>query len=338
MKCVLVNGKGIEGLCFEERPLPAVSDHEVLVEVHAVSLNYRDLMVAKGQYDKKEHPPFIAGSDMAGIVKQVGTKVMSLKPGDRVLNAPFRHWPAGKLRADWAHTFIGGSGVDGVLAEYLCYPEQSLVKIPEHLNFVQASTLTIAGLTAWAALVTHGKTRPGDWVLLQGTGGVSIFAAQLAKHIGARTIMTTSNVEKANKINACMGIDHFLDYRDKAWPEKAKKLTGQGGVDVIVEVAGGESLSLSLKACNYGARISVVGILQGIESTINILDLLYHQVTVRGILMESTEELQALVHALNGNRITPYVDRVFSFEETKEAYSYMSEQQHIGKVVINLKA
>lgn len=337
MKCYTVNGKGINGLELIERPDPTIGEYDVLVDVHAVSLNYRDVLVALGKYDPGSHPPFIAASDMSGVVTKVGSKVSLFKAGDKVINAPFRFWPAGKLRREWAHSFIGGAGVDGVLAEKLSYPEHSLVKMPDHLTFAQASTLTIAGLTAWAGLVTHGKLLPGEWVLVQGTGGVSVFGAQLAKHMGARVIMTTSSVEKAKQLSEKIGIDHFLDYRDIEWPEAVKKLTGRAGVDVVLEVAGGESLGQSLKACGIGARVSVVGLLQGVESTISILDLLYHQISLRGILMESTQELHAFARALEANRIIPYVDRVFPFQEARQAYEYMAAQKHVGKVVIELK-
>lgn len=338
MKCYTVNGKGFDGLQLCDRPTPPIGDHEVLIDVNYVSLNFRDILIAQGKYDPASYPPFIAGSDMSGVVRQVGSKASLFKAGDRVINAPFRCWPAGKLNREWARTFIGGSGVDGVLAEQIAFPEQSLVKMPEHLSFAQASTLTIAGLTAWAAIVSKGKVRPGEWVLLHGTGGVSVFAAQLAKHMGARIIMTTSTIEKAHVLSEKLGVDHFLDYRDQDWPEKVKKLTDRNGADVVVDVAGGETLSQSLKACNYGARVMSIGVLQGAETRINIPDLLYRQITLQGVLMESTEELHALARALQANMIIPYVDTVFPFSHLAEAYAYMSSQKHIGKVAIALKS
>lgn len=337
MKCCLVSGQEIKDLKFSERLIPEIGEYDVLVEVQAVSLNFRDVLVALGKYDSKQYPPFIAGSDMAGTVKQVGNKVSLFKPGDRVINAPFRFWPAGKLCSEWAKTFIGGSGVDGVLAEFIAYPEQSLVSMPEHLTFPEASTLTIAGLTAWSGVVVHGKTRPGEWVLLHGTGGVSIFGAQLAKTLGALTIMTTSNVEKAKLVKNTVDINHFVDYRDPNWVENVRKITGNKGVDVVLDVAGGETLSNSLKACNYNARVSLVGLLNGTESKISVPDMLYHQVTIRGIFMESTEELKAFAKAIEVNKIVPYVDKVFSFDELHQAYDYMASQKHVGKVVIAMK-
>lgn len=339
MKHYLVDGKGIDSIQLSEKPLSSdLNDNDILVDAQAWSLNYRDLMVAKGEYQYKNQitAPFIPVSDMSGIVRAVGKNVSELKPGDKVLNAPFRHYPAGNLRASWVRTFVGGMGVDGVLAEQVIYPADSLVKVPDHLDFKEAATFTIAGLTAWSAIVTHGKTLPGEWVLLQGTGGVSIFAAQLAKAIGARTIMTTSSKEKADYVKKMFGVTATVNYHDTNWPDQVKDITQGAGVDVIVDVAGGEILSQSLRICNYGARVGVIGILSGQESKIHIRDLLTHQVQIRGILMESTEELRALMRAVDALKLKPAIDKTFSFLEVKEAYRHLESQKHIGKVVISL--
>lgn len=337
MKYYLVNGKGIDAISLSEKPSPAhLGDNEVLVDAQAWSLNYRDLMVAKGQYQYKgqDSSPFIPLSDMAGIVKEVGKNVIDLKVGDRVLNAPFRHYPAGNMRSSWARTFAGGMGVDGVLSEQVIYPTDSLVKMPAHLDFKEAATFTIAGLTAWAAVVTHGKTVPGEWVLLQGTGGVSIFAAQLAKAMGARTIMTTSSQDKADFVKKTFGVTATVNYRDANWADQVKEITQGAGVDVVVDVAGGDVLAQSLHICNYGARVGVIGILSGNESNIHIRDLLSHQVQVRGIFMESTAELRALMRAVEVLKLKPAIDKAFNFLQAKEAYHYLESQKHIGKVVI----
>lgn len=339
MKHYLVDGKGIDSIKLSEKTSPTIlGDFDVLVDAKAWSLNYRDLMVAKGQYQYKnqELPPFIPLSDMAGIVKALGSKVTDLKPGDRVLNSPFRHYPAGKLRSSWARTFIGGMGVDGVLAEQVVYPAEALVKIPEHLDYKEASTFPIAGLTAWSALVTHGKVQPGEWVLLQGTGGVSIFALQLAKAMGARTILTTSSKEKGDFVKKTFGATATVNYRDANWADQVKEITGGIGVDVAVDVAGGDILSQTLRICNYGARVGVIGILSGQDSNIHIRDLLSHQVQVRGIFMESTEELRALMRAVDAIKLKPVVDKAFPFTQAQEAYHYLEAQKHIGKVVITL--
>lgn len=338
MKCYLVDGKGIDNLKSVVRDSPALSDeNNALVSVKACSLNYRDLMIAKGQYGGKgsDYPPTIPLADMAGVIKAVGKNVSDLKPGDRVLNSPFRCYPAGSLRSSWARTFVGGMGVDGVLAEEIVYPADALIKIPEHLNFIEASTFPIAGLTAWAAISTHGKTKPGDWVLLQGTGGVSIFAAQLAHAMGAKTIMTTSSDEKAAFVKKHFHISATVNYKNADWTKQIKEITKGGGVDVIVDVVGGETLSQSLQICNYGARVAVIGVLSGQETNLRIRDLLQHQITLRGIFMESTEELRALMKAVDALQLKPAVDKTFPFSEATAAYRYLEAQKHIGKVVIS---
>lgn len=337
MKCYVVDGKGIANIALADRPLPKiVNENDVHIKVHACSLNYRDLMIAKGQYALGTYPPTIPLSDMAGLVIEVGSKVTKFRPGDRVLNAPFRHWPGGRLQKAWASSFIGGNGVDGVLAEQIVYPEDALVKVPLYLDMAEASTFTIAGLTAWAAVVTHGKTRPGEWVLLQGTGGVSIFAAQLARILGAKTIMTTSSPEKAKFVKSHFGIDETVNYRDADWYKQVKEITNGDGVDVVIDVTGGETLTNSLKICNFGARVAVIGVLGGHETVLPIRDLLKHQIAIRGIFMESAEELNALIQAAEAQNLKPQIDKVFSFEEVKEAYRHLEAQKHIGKVVIHL--
>jgi NADPH:quinone reductase-like Zn-dependent oxidoreductase len=329
---------GLEGLRVAEQPDskgPAAGD--VLVEVHSVALNYRDLLVAKGLYGGIPDRPFIPTSDMAGVVVTVGSGVTSFKPGDRVVNAPFRCWPAGMMRPEWLRTFIGGGGVDGVLTEQILYPADSLVKLPDHLSFDEGSTLTIAGLTAWAAVVTHGSTKPGEWVLLHGTGGVSIFAAQLAAQIGARTILTTSSPEKGKIVKERFGVTETVDYRESEWPKWVREITGGQGVDVVVESAGGPTIGQSIQACNYGGRVGVIGLLAGLEAEFNVVDLMVRQVTVRGIFMESAEELRLFARAMEVGRIHPHIDRRFSFNEAPAAYRYLESQKHIGKVVIRVR-
>ena len=337
MKVYQVDGKGLDGLQQVERPAPQdPGPGEVLVDVRAVSLNYRDLLVVHGRYGAPPDKPFVPASDMAGVVAKVGPGVTACQPGERVVNAPFRNWPAGTLRGDWARTFVGVAGVDGVLAEQILYPAEALVQLPSHLNFEEGSTLTVAGLTAWAGLVTHGRIRAGDWVLLEGTGGVSLFGAQLAQLFGARTVLTTASEQKAALAKQKLGVRHTVNYHDADWPQQVMKLTEGAGIDVVLEVAGGEMLAKAIKTCTYGARVSVVGILAGLESTVNIIDLLQRQITVRGIYMESTQELVALARALEAGQVHPWIDRVFPFEQARQAYEHLASQQHMGKVVIRV--
>jgi NADPH:quinone reductase-like Zn-dependent oxidoreductase len=338
MRCWTVDGTGLSGLRLENRAAPTLASNEVLVDVSAVSLNYRDLLVAKGEYGGTQDPPIVAASDMAGVVTQVGPDVTDFVVGDRVLNAPCKCWPAGTLNRDWSRTLVGGQGVDGVLAEQITYPAVSLVKVPAHLSFEEACTLTVAGLTAWAAVVTHGKTRPGEWVLIHGTGGVSLFAVQLAKTLGARVIVSTSSETKARQITEKLGVDRTIDYRREDWPRTVMEITGRKGVDVVVETGGGATLARTLQACGYGARVGMVGVLDGLESTINVFAVIMHQVTLRGIYMESAAELRSLVDAVETAELRAWVDRVFPFESAPEAYDYLRSQKHMGKVVIQVRS
>jgi NADPH:quinone reductase-like Zn-dependent oxidoreductase len=338
MKCYTVNGRGLDGLVLQNIDEPAApGSRDVLVEVHAVALNFRDLLVAKGAYGGTSEQPIIAGSDMAGVVLAVGSEVNEFKVGDRVLNAPFRFWPGGALQEEWTRTFIGGAGVDGILAEQILYPAESLVKMPTHMSFAEAATLTIAGLTAWAGVVTHGRTQLGEWVLLQGTGGVAIFGAQIAKALGARTIISTKSDAKAALVKSRLGVNETVNYMDEDWPDQVRKLTQGKGVDVILEVTGGKSLGQSLQAFAYGGRMAVIGILDSSTSTINVIDILRKQITIRGILMESTQELRRFVNACDAIKLQPWVDRIFPFNEARQAYAYLQSQQHLGKVVIHVR-
>ena len=336
MKCYKVDGTGLNSLRLQNDPDPRnLGETDVLVEVHAVSLNYRDLMVADGRYGGILEKPIVACSDMAGDVLKVGSHVTEFQPGDRVLNAPFRNWPAGKLRSEWAKSFVGGGKVNGVLAEQISYPTDSLIKVPENLNYLEGATLTIGGLTAWAAIVTHGHVQAGQWVLLHGTGGVSIFGAQIAKMFGAKTILTTSNREKARFVKDKFGVSETINYQDENWVESVRE-TSNGGVDIVVDVAGGKTFTNSIKACRSGARVGLIGVLDGIESNINTRDIIMRQLTIRGILMESAAELRALVQAIEANHLKPHIDRIFPFDQAKQAYEYLQSQQHIGKVVISI--
>ncbi len=328
---------GQDGLCHADIPEPDdPGSNEVLIEVKAVSLNYRDLLVARGKYGKAPPEPFIAGSDMAGTVLKVGCDVTRFREGTAVLNAPFKHWPAGKINGDWMQSLIGGAGVNGILAERVCFPADALVPMPSHFSFHEGATLPIAGLTAWAGVMTHGQVKPGERVLLHGTGGVSIFAAQIARIAGAQVIMTTSSEEKAEVVKERFGVSETFDYRDESWPKQVRAYTDGRGVDLVVDVAGGQTFTQSLKACALNARISLIGILDGYESVLNPFDIIGRQIQIRGIYMESAQELAALARACEIAQLKPCIDRVFSLDHTLEAYEYLESQQHIGKIVIGM--
>ena len=309
---------------------------EALVRVRSVSLNYRDLMVARGRYGKPFEGTFVAGSDMAGEVLKTGSDVTVIRPGGRVVNAPFLRWPDGRLTPDRMKTLVGAGGVDGVLCEEALYPADALVPMPSHFSYHEGATLPIAGLTAWASVVSQGHVRAGEWVLLHGTGGVSVFAAQLARIAGARTLLTTASEEKAIRMKEECGVLETFDYRDEGWPEQVRSFTGGAGVDLVVDVAGGQTFAKSLKACALYARVSLVGILDGFETRLNPFDIIGRQIQVRGIYTSSTDDLHDLVKACEASKLRPCIDRVFPFDEVPAAYDYLESQQHIGKIVCAL--
>ncbi len=309
---------------------------EALVCVRSVSLNYRDLMVARGRYGRPFEGSFIAGSDMAGDVLKTGSGVADIRPGDRVVNAPFLRWPAGRLTPERMKTLVGAGGVDGVLCEQVCYPTDALVPMPSHFSYQEGATLPIAGLTAWASVVSQGGVQSGEWVLLHGTGGVSVFAAQLAGIAGARTLLTTASEDKAIRMKEGFGVIETFDYRDDDWPEQVRSFTGGAGVDLVVDVAGGQTFAKSLKACALHARISLVGILDGFETRLNPFDIIGRQIQVRGIYTSSTDDLRDLARACEASKLRPCIDRAFSFDEVPAAYDYLESQRHLGKIVCAL--
>ena len=309
---------------------------EALVRVRSVSLNYRDLMVARGRYGKPFEGRFVAGSDMAGDVVKTGTGVSGIRPGDRVVNAPFLRWSAGRLTPDGMKTLVGAGGVDGVLCEQVLYRADALVSMPSHFSYHEGATLPIAGLTAWASVVSQGRLQAGEWVLLHGTGGVSVFAAQLSDLTGAQALLTTSSEEKARRMKDEFGVLETFDYRDEDWPEQVRSFTSGAGVDLVVDVAGGQTFAKSLKACALHARISLVGILDGFETRLNPFDIIGRQIQVRGIYTSTTEDLRDLARACEASGLRPCIDRVFSFDEVPAAYDYLESQRHMGKIVCDL--
>lgn len=336
-RCLLTDGRSLDSLKFGERELPKeLSPGEVQVEVRSVSLNYRDLMVARGEYGGQYDPPIIAGTDMSGVINKVAEDVKIFKVGDKVINHPFRCWPSGKMDSKRIRTMIGGLGVDGVLAEHLNYPAEALVKLPSHMSFEEGSTLPIAGLTAWAAVVTYGKTQPGEWVLVHGTGGVSIFAVQIAKSIGARVILTSSKEDKARLVKDKIGIEATVNYKNDDWPKQVREITGGNGVDVVVDTAGGDILTKSISAAGYSSRIAVVGNIADKFASFKLFDVVRRQITLRGIFMESCEELKVFADACEASKLHPWIDKVFSFDDAAEAFRHLESQKHIGKVVIKV--
>ncbi len=325
--------EGPGALARVERPSPALGPGDVRVRVRAASLNYRDLVVLRGAKGRKA--PLVPLSDGAGEVVEVGASVASLAPGDRVAAAFFPTWLDGELD-DGHHARALGGGQDGMLAEEVVLPAASWVKLPEHLSFEQGAALPCAAVTAWHALFEATKVGPGDVVLVQGTGGVSIFALQLAKAAGARVVLTSSSEAKRARARE-LGADHVLDYKaDLKWGESARAFTGGRGVDVVVDVGGPGTFDQSVAALRYGGTMSLLGVLTGTKGEVNTYGIFHKTLRVAGIYVGSVAMFGRLNRALEAARLVPVVDRVFPFDEAAAAYEYLGRGAHFGKVVISL--
>lgn len=329
----LQNGTGIDALTLVERAEPQPGYNQVLIRVRATSLNYRDLVVASGQYGSGVKYPLIPMSDGAGDVLAVGENVTRLKLGDRVAGIFFQDWIAGGITKQIMKSDLGGS-IDGMLAEYVVLHQEGLVKIPKHLTYEEGATLPCAAVTAWHGLVTKGKITAGDTVLLLGTGGVSIFALQFAKIFGARVIVTSSSDEKLARVKK-MGADEIINYKTHPdWEKQVYELTDRIGVDHVVEVGGAGTLAKSLQAVRYGGTINLIGILTGAAGQINPMPVLGKSITVNGIYVGSREMFETMNRAISQNKIKPVIDKIFPFNEAKNAYQHLKSAAHFGKIVI----
>jgi NADPH:quinone reductase-like Zn-dependent oxidoreductase len=332
MKAIeLQNGFGIDNLNVVDRPDPRPGFGQVMIRMTAWSLNYRDLMVVKGQYNPKIKFPIVPLSDGAGEVAAVGEGCTRFKMGDRVAGCFMPGWIAGELTEAKGRSALGGGG-PGMLAEYVVLSEEGLVATPKHLRDEEAATLPCAAVTAWHALVSAGGVKAGDTVLTQGTGGVSLFAVQFARLLGARVISTSSSDEKLNRVLQ-LGASDGINYKTTPeWGARARELTGSG-VDHVVEVGGAGTLAESLRAVRSGGTISLIGVLSGV-GVMNPLPILMKGVRVQGIYVGSREMFEAMNRAVSLHQIKPVIDRVFEFTEIRAALRHMESGAHFGKVCL----
>jgi len=325
----------LDALALVERPEAAPGPGEVLVRVRAVSLNYRDLLLVKGAYNPKLRRPMVPCSDGVGEVAAVGEGVTRVRPGDRVCGAFFQDWIDGAISEAKTRAALGG-GVDGMLAEYVVLREQGVVPVPAHLTDEEAAALPCAAVTAWNALMEQGALRPGETVLLQGTGGVSLFALQFAVLAGARAIITSSSdekLERARQLGAAAGINYRIR---PDWDEAVRELVVKVGVDHVVEVGGAGTLPRSLKAVRTGGTVSLIGVLSGTAGEFNPLPLLMRQIRLQGIYVGSRAMFERMNEAIAQHGLRPVIDRVFPFEEAREALRYLESGKHFGKVCIRV--
>ncbi len=335
MRAYELRGGSLDQLALAERPTPRPGPGQVRVRIRAASLNYRDLLVATGRYGRGQPLyPLIPLSDGAGEVVEVGPGVSRLRPGDRVAGAFFQTWVDGPFTREHAASALGGA-IDGVLAEEVVLEEAGAVRFPEALSFEEAATLPCAAVTAWVGL-QQGGLNPTQAVLAMGTGGVSIFVLQLAKAVGARVLLTSSSDEKLARGKA-LGADELVNYqRTPDWDRVAREWTGGPGVDQLLEVGGAGTLPISLRAVRPGGHISLVGLLTG-----ETADREAARKNDRGVMVDSVyvgsvrhfEEMNALIARAD---LHPVIDRVFPFEEAREAYEYLRSGAHFGKVVIRV--
>ncbi len=328
----IAEAKGIDSLKLTERPTPKPGPGEVLVRVHATSLNYRDLVMAKGTMARMMKLPLVPTSDGAGEVVETGPGVAHLKKGDRVAAIFTQGWLAGPPYAGMYSSTLGG-GIDGMLSEYVVLREDGFVRIPDYMTYEEAASLPCAAVTSWNALVTEGHLRSGDTILVMGTGGVSIFALQIALIHGARVIATSSSDAKLKRLKE-LGAAEVINYKTNPdWDKRVLEATGGLGVDHVVEIGGAGTLPKSINAVKTGGIVSLIGILTGAGS-VDPMPLLFKQARVQGILVGSREMFDDMNRAFAINKVHPIIDKVFPFEQAREAYHHLESGAHFGKVVI----
>jgi NADPH:quinone reductase-like Zn-dependent oxidoreductase len=321
----------IDGMELAERPMPATGAGEVTVRMRAASLNYRDLLTVQGRGGAYKLP-LIPFSDGAGEVIAVGDGVTRVSVGDRVCPMFFQSWFDGGPSAVNRRLALGGTR-PGVLQQVMVLDAEGVTRIPPHLSFVEAATLPCAGLTAWRALFEEAQLRPGQTVLVQGTGGVSIFALQFAKLAGATVIVTSSSDEKLERAKA-LGADHTINYRSVSdWGKAAADWAG-GGVDHVVEVGGKDTFRQSIEAARVGGTILVIGVLSGFAQEIAIPSIFSKNLHVIGLSVGSRKMFEDMASAIGRNGIRPVIDRTFDFGEVPEALRLMERGGHFGKIAI----
>ena len=334
MKAFEIQNKfGLESLTQVERPDPTAAPLHVVIKMSAVSLNYRDLLTVEGKYNPRLPLPLVPLSDGVGEVVSIGEGVARVKVGDRVAANFSQKWLGGEPARSKLGASLGGP-LDGMLSEFRALHEDGLVHVPGHLTDEEAATLPCAAVTAWNSLINLGGLRAGETVLLQGTGGVSIFALQFAKLSGAQVIITSSSDEKLERAKS-LGADFGINYSTSPdWDKQAKLLTGGMGVDHIIEVGGAGTFANSLRSIKIGGHIGLIGNLSGNATEVNLVLILMQNLRIQGVLVGSRDTFEAMNRAIALHQLRPVIDRVFPFDEARQAFEYMASGSHFGKICI----
>ena len=334
MQAWQISSFGVDSLEFVERPAPQPGPGEVLVRVHAISFNYRDLLMVKGLYNPKMSLPRIPCSDGSGEVTAVGEGVTAWKPGDSVAGIFMQNWLDGQLTPAKAKGALGGD-IDGMMARFVVLKQTGLVRLPSHLSYEEGATLPCAAVTAWNAL-SAGDLKPGSTVLIQGTGGVAIFALQFARLRGARVLGISGSYEKLERARS-LGLDAGHNYRDDPdWDRWALQETGGEGVDLVVEVGGVGTLPRSLRAIRMGGAVAQVGVLSSLAEPLPIHSILHKQVRIQGIYVGSRKDFEDMNKAITLTAMRP-VGEVFPWSQAREALARMEEASHFGKLVLTVE-
>jgi NADPH:quinone reductase-like Zn-dependent oxidoreductase len=323
----------LENLELVEEDRPEPKPGELLVRIQACSLNFLDEMLVQGK--KPCADGRIPLSDGAGDVVAVGDGVDEFEAGDAVVSTFYPYWLGGEMTPATRRD-VPGESIDGYAREYVCMPAHSFTKAPSDFTHVEAATLTCAAVTAWRGLVVCGRMKPGDTVLILGTGGVSLFALQFAKAAGARVIATSSSEEKLEKLKA-LGADTVINYKAVPdWGQKVKDLTDGRGVDHVIEVGGPGTLAQSITACRTGGHIALIGVLTGFAGEVTIPALFSNQIRISGISIGSRADQEDMIRAINANRLKPVIDCIFALQDIATAFRYYESQKHFGKVCLEL--
>jgi NADPH:quinone reductase-like Zn-dependent oxidoreductase len=325
---------GLDHLRLSTRPQPELGPGQVLLKMKASSLNYRDLVVPHRGYGNRTGAlPLIPVSDGVGDVVAVGAGVSRVAVGDRVCPAFFQRWIAGEATLERLTGSLGGP-IDGTMAEYMCLSEEGVARAPAHLTDIEAATLPCAALTAWSAVVTQGKIGPGDRLLVQGCGGVALFAVAFARLLGAHVTVITSSDERAERVRG-LGADATVNYRAvPEWAQATREITAGAGYDLILELGGERTLPQSLKCVRPGGTIAMIGVLSGGTMTASLGMIVTRQVRLQGITVGSRDGFEAMLRAVAQHRLRPVVDRVFAFEELKAALARLGSGTQFGKICI----